>query len=260
MATIGRVNVGSLRGRLARTDESQLYALNIPLDFLAMLLGFIDGDGYIAITKTTKGFISISLVIALQGADRAILDYFKSVLQIGAINYFPATNTVKYIINRTDLQEILFPLMLHHGLFFLTTTRRAQFDLAMVILNSTVTLFKEIPNPIIITTYFPLPTTPSGYLAIPFFLNWIVGFTIAEGSFSIKVSGELFFSLKQRGDGHIMLFEALRLVFDTKRKVTGTTYLQLSVSSVKDIQSVINIFSFSGLHPLVGMKMEQYQR
>lgn len=260
MATIGRVNVGALRGRLPRTEESKLYALNIPISFLAMLLGFIDGDGYIAITKTSKGLISISLVIALQGADRAILEYFKSVLQIGDINYFPDTNTVKYIINRTDLQEILFPLMFHHGLFFLTKTRRAQFDLAMAILNSRVILFKDIPNPAIIITYFPLPTTPSGYLAIPFFLNWIVGFTIAEGSFFIKASGELFFSLKQRADGHIVLFEALRLVFDTKRKVTGTTYLQLSVSSVKDIQSVINLFSFSGLHPLTGMKLEQYQR
>ena len=150
--------------------------------------------------------------------------------------------------------------MIKQGLFFLTKTRRAQFNLALAILNSGVTLFKDIPNPVSITTYFPLPTTPSGYIALPFFFNWIVGFTIAEGSFFIKASGELFFSLKQRGDGHIILFEALRLVLDTKREVSGTTYIQLSISSVKDIQSVINLFSFSGLHPLTGMKGEQYQR
>ena len=171
MATIGKINVGSLRGRQARTEESKLYALSIPLDFLGMLVGFIDGDGYIAITKTTKGFISISLVIGLQGADRAILEYIKSVLLIGDINYLPATDTVKYIINRTDLQEILFPLMVKQGLFFLTKTRRAQFNLALAILNSGVTLFKDIPNPVSITTYFPLPTTPSGYIALPFFFN-----------------------------------------------------------------------------------------
>ncbi len=64
----------------------------------------------------------------------------------------------------------------------------------------------------------------------------------------------------QRAEGHILLFEALRLALGTTRKVTGTTYLQLSVSSAKDIQAVINLFSFSGLHPLAGLKMEQYQR
>ena len=108
MAIIGKINVGALHGRQARTEQSKLYALSIPLDFLGMLVGFIDGDGYIAITKTTKGFISISLVIGLQGADRAILEYIKSALLIDDINYFAATDTVKYIINRTDLQEILF--------------------------------------------------------------------------------------------------------------------------------------------------------
>lgn len=65
-----------------------------------------------------------------------MLEYMKSVLLIGNINYYPATNTAKYIINRTDLQEILFPLLNHHNIFFLTLARQLQYNKAMYILKS----------------------------------------------------------------------------------------------------------------------------
>ena len=35
-------------------------------------------------------------------------------------------------------------------------------------------------------------------------------------------------------------------------------YAQFGVSSKSDIQKVINYFSFSGLHPLIGLKYIQY--
>ena len=35
-------------------------------------------------------------------------------------------------------------------------------------------------------------------------------------------------------------------------------YNQFGVSSKSDIQKVINYFSFSGLHPLIGLKYIQY--
>ena len=59
---------------------------------------------------------------------------------------------------------------------------------------------------------------------------------------------------------HINLFEAIKLLFLSNRKLTveGDKYLQFSVSSKKDIQTVINFFSFSGLHPLTGLKIIQY--
>jgi hypothetical protein len=66
--------------------------------------------------------------------------------------------------------------------------------------------------------------------------------------------------LKQRI--HINLFEAFRLLFNTKRNISiekaTLKYAQFSVSSKLDIQNVINFFSFSGLHPLIGLKNIQY--
>lgn len=75
----------------------------------------------------------------------------------------------------------------------------------------------------------------------------------------MKCNNDGCFQLKQRI--HTNLFEAFKLIFNTNRKI-GTTdnYNQFSVSSKSDIQNVINLFSFSGVHPLVGLKNIQYMK
>lgn len=57
-----------------------------------------------------------------------------------------------------------------------------------------------------------------------------------------------------------MLFEAFKLIFSTNRKIDNENnlYSQFSISSKTDVQTVINFFSFSGLHPLIGLKNIQY--
>lgn len=81
---------------------------------------------------------------------------------------------------------------------------------------------------------------------------------MSEGSFFIKTNSDGCFQLKQRI--HTNLFEAFKLVFNTNRKieVEKELYNQFGVSSKKDVQKVIDFFSFSGLHPLVGLKGIQY--
>lgn len=61
-----------------------------------------------------------------------------NILNLGkiSINKDHKSPSCKLIINRTDLQEIFFPLLLYNDIFFLTDIRRAQFDLAMFILKS----------------------------------------------------------------------------------------------------------------------------
>jgi hypothetical protein len=81
---------------------------------------------------------------------------------------------------------------------------------------------------------------------------------MSEGSFFVKKNNDGCFQLKQTT--HINLFEAFKLVFNTNRKIETEKglYNQFGVSSKSDIQNVINFFSFSGLHPLVGLKGIQY--
>ena len=87
----------------------------------------------------------------------------------------------------------------------------------MYLLEKNSTKFSTIATIDNIKDLFSLPLSSIGYVNLPFFNNWIVGFTIAEGSFHIKSSGEHLFYLRQRS--HTTLFSAFKLVFKTHRKI-----------------------------------------
>jgi hypothetical protein len=255
LPTIGTVNTNALKKGNKNVRLNKEEYLSIPPSFLSFLVGFMDGDGYIQITKTTKGFIAIKLVISIHLKDISTLEYIRSVLNIGKITIYKDNRspTCKLIINKTDLQEVLFPLLLHHNIFFLTETRNNQFNTAMAILEQDIKMFDNIPNISNIPKSDDL-VNAADYAKLSFFKNWIVGFTMAEGSFFIKSNHDGCFQLKQRI--HTSLFESFKLVFNTNRKIDieNNMYNPFSVSSKADVQTVIDFFSFSGLHPLIGLK------
>ena len=85
LPTVGTVSRQALkRGKKIRLDKNDY--LSIPYPFIAFLAGLIDGDGYIQITKTTKGFITIKLSIGLGLEDLSTLEYIHSVLKLGKLN------------------------------------------------------------------------------------------------------------------------------------------------------------------------------
>ncbi len=256
LPVIGTINYKSRTSKLNRLSMAEYLA--IPKSFLAFLIGFIDGDGFIGIKKNNYDCITVHLTLSLHLDDIAILNYIQSVLKIGKIYYYPTRKspTVRLIFSRSELQEVLFPLFLHHKLFFLTETRRAQYFMAMFIFNNDKCKYSKLPSVAPVTQ--ELPASALEYANLPFFKDWIVGFTCAEGSFLIKKNHDGCFQIKQRL--HLLLFEAFKLVFNTSRKVTvdQELYAQFGVSSKSDIQEVINFFSFSGYHPLVGLKSVKY--
>lgn len=291
LPTVGIVHINALKKlKNLRLDKKEY--LSIPYQFIAFLVGLIDGDGYIQITRTTKGYITIKLIIGLHLEDISTLEYIKSVLKLGkiTINKDHRSPNCKFIINRTDLQEIFFPLLLHHGIFFLTEVRKFQFNLAMFIFKNDIKLYDDISRlDNELHLYSKFNTTPAepqlesdkikfsvdssvqaeshiaysmpiplDYKNLPFFKNWLVGFTVAEGSFFIKGNNDACYQLKQRI--HVQLFESFKLIFETNRKILTekNKYNQFSVCSKAEIQKVINFFSFSGLHPLIGLKSIQY--
>jgi hypothetical protein len=155
-----------------RLDKKEY--LSIPFSFIAFFAGLIDGDGYIQVTRTTKGFITIKLVISIHLEDISTLEYIKSVLKLGKLTVYKDIQSpcCKLIINRTDLQEVIFPLFLHHGIYFLTETRRAQFDLCMFIFNKEIKNYDQISRYAReISSTFELPRTAEDYLSLAFFKN-----------------------------------------------------------------------------------------
>jgi hypothetical protein len=261
LPTIGIIHKNALKkgNKILRSNKEEY--ITIPSSFLAFLVGLIDGDGYIQVTRTSKGFIAIKLVISLHLDDISTLEYIHSVLKIGKINIYKdlRSPTCKLVINKTDLQELLFPLLIYNNIFFLTDTRINQFNLSMFIFENDIKMYNEIPDIINIPSVFEIPKNPLDYTLLHFFNNWIVGFTCSEGSFFVKSNTDGCFQLKQRI--HTNLFEAFKLIFNTNRAINiSNNYAQFGVSSKSDIQKVINFFSFSGLHPLIGLKYIQYMK
>ena len=88
LPTIGTVSVHALKKNNTSKSDKQKY-FNLPFSFVAFLTGLIDGDGYIQVTKTTKGFITLKLVISIHLDYISTLDYIKCV--------FNSWTEVKYI-------------------------------------------------------------------------------------------------------------------------------------------------------------------
>ena len=173
-----------------RTDQDkQAFLSSISYDFMSML-GLIDGDGYIAITKIGLDNIRMELVLSVDIKDLKLLQYIKNVLKIGRINEYPNISTAKLIIGKVavikssillgPLQEVLFPLILHYKLFFLTDTLicpvsrretgqiRKQFNLCMSgPLQNNITKFSSIPSIDTIKDLFTLPKSSIGYVNLP---------------------------------------------------------------------------------------------
>jgi len=179
LPTIGVVHKNALKkgNKTLRLDKQEYNS--IPSSFLAFLVGLIDGDGYIQISKTTKGFITMKMVISLHLDDISTLEYIYSVLKIGKINIYKdlRSPTCKLVINKTDLQEVLFPLLVHNKIYFLTDTRVNQFNLAMYILMNDIKDYNLIGDINNIPAIFEIPKNPFDYTLLHFFKNWIVGFT-----------------------------------------------------------------------------------
>ena len=134
----------------------------------------------------------------------------------------------------------------------------------MFIFNTDLKQFNKIPKVSnSIQPIFKYPKTAIEYINLPFYKDWLVGFTTAKGCFIIKQNKDCCYQLKQRI--HIELFESLKLLFSLEGKINLEKglinyYNQFAVSSIKDIQTVINFFSFSGVHPLIGQKYIQYSQ
>lgn len=264
LPTFGIINKKS--NQPLRSNKEKLYALNISKSYLSMFKGLIDGDGYIGITKTKNDYIRINKVLNLNISEENKLRNIQNKLKIGRINVYPKHNVVQYNIPRTDLQEILIPLIFFHNLIFITDTRRQQFNKKIFILENANHLKKkshlkkaeknnQIPNIKVLPDIF---TDYKLKLDNIYFKNWLIGFTIAKGSFNIKQNKEACFSITQRE--HLLLFEYIKEIFKTNIKINNYKgFMKFEVTSKKDIQNVINFFNDSELEPLLGKKAIQYK-
>lgn len=247
------------KGRTPLTPEQVAKALSVPADYLAVVVGLIDGDGSISVHKGVNNGLTIRLTIELEAADIPMLNDIKETLGIGST--FSRRNLGSLRFGMGELQSVLFPLMAIHGLMFLTDQRRAQFDRAYFVMANNITKYDKLPP--IAPVVNELPSDAIGYYELPYFLDWFVGFTVAEGSFYTSTKPKLAqgFSINQRVETtHRTLFEAIKLALWTDKPISVSSkgIVLLNMASIADVQLVIDFFSGKNHHPLIGLKLEKY--
>lgn len=236
-------------------------------DFMSMFVGLMDGDGYIEIgpqkqynklsKSNVKSTIRIRLVIRLHKRDEALINYITEVLKTGSISNLNSINQIRLIFSKKDLVTVIIPLIKLYNLQFLNYNRKKQYNLLIHILENRFIHWKDVNFIPTIINY-----TCNNIIKLDFFDNWLVGFTMAEGSFGIKTNGSAFFQIKQKGKENYEIIKAICLTIAKREakpiKADSADCYQLTLSSKTDIQKVIDFFSFSVNHSLFGYKLKQY--
>lgn len=234
--------------------------------FMSKFIGLVDGDGYIEIgpqkqynkstTLSVKSTIRARLVIRLQNRDSALLTYFSTVLGVGSISSLVSENQTRLIFSKKDLSTVIVPLMKSYDLHFLTFNRIKQFALLNYILDNNIVYWDSVK---FIPTVLNL--SEEDILNLHFFTDWLIGFTVAEGSFGIKKNGSAFYSIKQKGTENYNIIKAICKLITEKEarpiKADSANCFQLTLSSKLDVQKVIDFFS-SPDNSLFGYKLLQY--
>nr|YP_008474815.1 hypothetical protein [Ogataea polymorpha]AGS44033.1 hypothetical protein [Ogataea polymorpha] len=237
---------------------------------LSLFIGFIDADGYIRISSQKnlydKNHINISIVLNLKysNEDRYMLEYIKEVLNIGYIyNITPrkGNKIIRFEISKSDIKTKLYPLLSKYNIKFLTEDRQKQYYISKYILDNNIIYYDDINlNKEIIKDYINKNIIKNNFNKYSFFNNWLIGFTIGNGSFLIKKNGDACYQLKQKNNYNLLLdinnyFDFKYINIFTNRKI----YNQLTISSVNNITTIINFFNDSNNnHPLLGSKLTSY--
>jgi hypothetical protein len=103
--SIGKKNWSRVRKESPLMDGDIEYFKSVPYEWLARLVGVIDGDGYISVVKSdNRGYVSISLKIGLIDKDLPMLESVMKTLKIGRIagpyKNIKGQETVYLIFNR----------------------------------------------------------------------------------------------------------------------------------------------------------------
>lgn len=198
------------------------------------------------------------MVVTFHNRDLATFEYLISKLHFGVIAKINST-TSKLVIYNFELKYILVPLLLKHNLFFLTKNRSNQYNLLLYTLENNIKKWEFLPE--VFPNYIPWDMeTPKDIMQnVLYFKDWFIGFVVAEGSFYVQANKEICFNVGQKGNS--VLMETIYLLFEPSRALDYTKSKDLSIvrmSSVKDIQKVVNFFSFDNHYPLTGYKKESY--
>lgn len=243
---------------------------------MKILIGFLDGEGYFDIgpqkqynqnpNNQTKSTIRIRLGTNLQYEDKDLLELIVKRLGVGKIDYFKSKNQIRLIFYKKDILNVIYPYIQSNGIEVedLVPSRRKQFFLFKYLIENNLKHWEDIDlNQI--NKLFVESNKQLGFLEIiklKYFENWLVGFTIAEGSFHIKAIGSAHYSIVQSGIENYQLIKAIHYLIkgpeslNSLIKPENSKVYRISLSSKKDLSFIIKFFD----NKLLGLKKLQFDK
>jgi LAGLIDADG endonuclease len=239
---------------------------------MEILIGFLDGDGYFDIgpqkqysknpNNQPKTTIRIRLGVNLQYKDKNLLELIVKRLGVGKIDYSKSKNQYRLIFFQEDILKVIYPYIQSNGIEFLVYNRRKQFFLYNYILENKIKHWEDI-DLIQINNLFTESNKKLGFIDIinlNYFNNWLVGFTLAEGSFHIKARGTAHFSIVQSSIENYQIIKAIHYFikgpdsFNYLIKPEKSKVYRISFSSKKDLNFIIKFYD----NKLLGLKKLQF--
>lgn len=258
---------------LKRKISTKINLFKVHKILLEKFIGVLDGDGYIEIgpqkqynsSNTAKSTIRIRIVLRLHKDDKELLTLFMTNLKIGRLDELKSVNQYRLILFKTDILNVIYPYLQSSNVEFLNYNRRKQFFLLKYIIENNITHWENIDlekiNILFEQTNKKFSFTD--ILKLPYFKNWLVGFTIAEGSFHIKSIGSAHYSIVQSGHENYNLIKAIHYFvkgsssFDHKINPEDSKVYRVSFSSKVDLTFILKFFD---KNQLLGLKKIQYDK
>jgi len=210
----------------------------------AYLIGLIEGDGWISISKKGK-YLTYEVGIEMNIKDIHLLYKIKDALGIGKIklrirkniNNNEISSAIYNIRNKKHLKERIIPIFDKYPM--LTNKQYDYLRFKNALLNNII-FFEDLPQ-------YTRPKEPfnsvDNILETHYFSEWLIGFIEAEGCFSIYKSDNnsylASFDLAQTNSFEIIQAIKMYLNISTSIYKDKTNCFKIKTTNVRDIENVI---------------------
>lgn len=231
----------------------------------AYLVGLIEGDGWISITKKGK-YLTYEVGLELSIKDIQLLYKIKDALGVGKIKLRVRKginnneiNLAKYNIrNKKHLKEIILPIFDKYPML---TNKQYDYLRFREALLKDIKFFENLPN-------YVRPNEPlnsvDNILSISYFPAWLIGFIEAEGCFSVyksKINDENSYvgSFDIAQTNSIEIIQAIKSYLKISVSIykDNTNCFKLKTTNIRNIENIIKFLKNNSTR-LLGNKRLQY--
>lgn len=261
ISNITIINKNSNISRLRRNK----YKKNVKGLSYSYLVGLIEGDGWVSISKKGK-YLTYEIGLEMNIRDIQLLYKIKSTLGVGNIrtiirkgNNNNTINLVRYNIrNKKHLKEIIIPILDKYPML---TNKQYDFLRFREALLNNIIFFNDLP-------LYSRPKEPINsvvnILKTSYFSSWLIGFIEAEACFSIYKSKIKYknsyvgsFDISQTNSFEIIQAIKNYLSISSNIYQDKTNCFKLKTTSVRNIENIIKFLKNNPIK-LLGYKKLQY--